>query len=201
MPRKIREHLRARDRGGLPFGAFAFWLGLVTLIGCGSPVPGPEQAAKAILATRAFSIARTVRIPAVHSGTCSAAIQTEPEWGRWIELGLATVRPVMSSSGITCRLVLDEAMVREAKLWDDRVEDSGEDGAVLVVPVAVRNLIRVTEIRKIDAGLAEVVFDWQWRFNQAGQRLGMDSQVKTGRAELVLDEGAWRALRLDVGAD
>jgi hypothetical protein len=202
MPQSRGEHLRAGEGRGLSLCTVAVWLGLATLASCGSPTPSPEQAARAILATRDFSVARTVRIAAVQSGNCSVALQAEPEWGRWIELGLASVNPVMTSSGMTCRLVLDETIARDAQSWSHRVETHAAGGdSILVIPVAVRSLLRVTEIRTTGGGMAEALFDWQWRSNEAGHRLGMDSGPRTGRAQLVLEEGSWRASRVDIGGE
>lgn len=190
-------------RWRLSLCAVGLCTGLATLAGCGNPAPSPEQAARAILATTAFAEARAVRLAGVHSGSCSMALQAEPEWGRWIQLGLATATPVMTSSGMTCRLVLEETVAREAQNWSHRVEGDSSPGgdSILVVPVAVRSLIRVAEIRLVGRGMAEAVFEWQWRFNLIGQRLGMDSRPKQGRAQLVVEEGSWRASRVEIGSE
>lgn len=202
MPHGRPESLLRRWRWRSPLCAAAVCLGLAALPGCGNPAPSPEQAAAAILATRAFTAARTVRLAAVQTGSCTVALQAEPEWGRWVELGLATAAPVMTSSGMICRLVLDETVAREAQNWSHRLEsDPAADDSILVVPVAVRSLLRVTDIRPAGRGAAEAAFEWQWRCNFAGQRLGMDSEPKPGRAQLLLEDGSWRASRVDIGVE
>lgn len=198
-----RAELRSRTRQRTwPLPAVAICTGLLTLAGCGNPAPSPEQVARAILATKAFASARTVQLVGVHPDSCSSAVQAEPDWGRWIQLGLATATPVMTSSGMTCRLTLDETVAREAQDWGHRVEGEAAGGnEILVVPVAVRSLLRVNEIRLDGSGGAEAGFEWYWRSNLAGQRLGVNPDPKSGWARLVLEEGSWRVSRLHLGGE
>ncbi|MGB9611152.1 MAG: hypothetical protein ACPL7M_09305 [Bryobacteraceae bacterium] len=174
------------------------------LLHCGSPAPGPEQAAQAILASVPFSSAsaRVVRLPAAAPGGCPQALASQPEWSRWTQLGLASLSPVMTSAGPSCRLVLEEVIAREAESWIHRVEASRSgEGDGLVVPVAVRTLLRVVEVHPTGSGAADVAFEWQWRLNAAGQRLGIQASPKVGTAQLVLEDGRWRAARVDVGGE
>lgn len=177
--------------------------GLILLTRCGDPPPTPEQAARAILASQPFTSARAVRLAAVQPGDCEAALEAQPEWARWTRLGLASTSLIMTSSGPTCRLVLDEAVAREAQSWAHRLEsgaDSPGEAEMLVVPVAVRSLVRIVAVRSAGSGVAEAEFEWQWRPNLAGQRLGMESEPRTGSAQLLLESGGWRAARMDLEA-
>lgn len=176
--------------------------GLAALPGCNNPVPSPDEAAQAILNSSSFSTMRTVRITRIQRGDCPEAIQKDPEWRRWVSLGLASTSRVVTSAGITCRLQLSETVSREAQNWTHNVVDEPDDGdSALVVPVAVRGLSRVKEIRVVGATSAEAEFEWYWRTNLAGSRLGISSQTRTGVAQLMLADGIWRAVRLDVGSD
>ena len=178
-------------------------LGLL-LAGCGSPVPGPEQAAQAILASAPFSSAsaRVVRLPAFVPGGCQQALASQPEWSQWTQLGLASLSPLMTSSGPSCRLVLEETVAREAESWIHRVDAAGSGGeGELVVPVAVRTLLRIVDVHSAGSGAADVAFEWQWRMNAAGQRLGIHASPRMGTGQLALEEGRWRAVRVDIGGE
>lgn len=182
--------------------AAALLAGFIPLAGCGSALPTPEQAARAILATQAFVSAKAVRLASVHAGSCGQALESQPEWNRWVHLGLASAVPFLSSSGPICRLALEENVARETQNWIHRVpDDAAGSGEMLLVPVAVRNLLAVSEILPSGAGAAEAQFEWQWRLNVAGQRLGLDTTPKRGWAVLVLEEGGWRASKVEIAGE
>lgn len=185
------------------------WPALLVLISvfhsrCSNPLPSPEQAAQAILASAPFSSdsALAVRLPRLIEGGCEEALVAQPEWNRWSRLGLASAAPILTSSGPFCRFVLEETIAREAQGWMHRVTGGSSAGAdELIVPVAIRTILRVREIRPAGRGAAEAAFDWQWRLNAAGQKLGIDSGPRQSVAQLVLEEGRWRAVRIDLGAE
>ncbi|MEJ5369458.1 MAG: hypothetical protein WHT08_14160 [Bryobacteraceae bacterium] len=122
-----------------------------------------------------------------------------PEWNRWLGLGLAQTSEIATSSGPVCLLILEESARREAESWRHRAPEdwSGEDRIVL--PVAVRALLRVSEIRPAGQGVADASFEWQWRPNQPGQKLGIDTSPRTGTARLVLEDSGWRATNVEAG--
>lgn len=195
----VEPRIWGLQKRGLPTAAVLAIL--ILLARCGDPPPTPEQAARAILASQPFTSALTVRLAAVQPVDCGAALAAQPEWDRWIRLGLASTSPFMTSSGPSCRLVLEESVAREAQSWLHRLGSGAEspgEAEMLVVPVAVRGLVRILAVRSAGSGVAEAEFEWQWRLNLAGQRLGMESEPKTGSAQLVLESGGWRAARVDM---
>ncbi len=133
-----------------------------------------------------------------YPGRCLDARDARPEWNRWLGLGLTQTSEIATSSGPVCRLILEETVRREAESWQHRIPRlSG--GESIVLPVAVRTLVRVTELRPAGRGVAGAVFEWQWRPNQAGQKLGVDSSPHTGTAQLVLGDSGWRATNVEAG--
>jgi|GEM_PF-2634947 len=204
---RSRSGGRRRTRPGVHtaslWAASSLFLGaMLALSGCGSPPPTPEQAAAAVLASEPFRTARIVTLPARHAGSCSEAMAAQPEWNRWVQLGLGAAAPVMASEGPYCRFALEEAVEREARNWSHRIPQSASQSPEsLVVPVAVRSLLRISEIRAVGRGVAEAVIEWQWRPNLAGQRLGVDSRPHSGWAQLVLDESGWRATRVEATSE
>lgn len=134
-----------------------------------------------------------------YPGRCLDARDARPEWNRWLGLGLAQTSEIATSSGPVCRLILEESVRREAESWQHRVPVDWSGGDRIALPVAVRSLIRVSEIRPAGRGIAGAVFEWQWRPNQAGQRLGVDSNPHTGTAQLVLYDSGWRATNVEAG--
>lgn len=176
---------------------------LVTLFfpaGCGAPPPRPDDVARALLASESFRLARTEALPSEAPGRCEDVTGAHPEWGRWISVGIARASTIVTSAGAVCRLTMDEVYRREAESWGQRaLPRSPAAGADMILPVAVRSLVRVSEIRSLGRGVAEAAFEWQWRLNQAGQRLGIDTTPRPGWAQLVLDDGGWRATRVEPG--
>lgn len=176
--------------------------GWAAMSSCSNPLPGPSEAAQAILANSSFASTRTVRITRIQQGDCPEAVQKDPEWRRWVSLGLASTSRVITSAGITCRLQLSETVSREAENWIHGVADNSSDAeATLVVPVAVRSLARVKEVRPMGSISAEAEFEWYWRTNVAGSRLGISSEARTGLAQLIFTDGIWRAVRLEMGSE
>ncbi len=133
-----------------------------------------------------------------YAGRCLEARDARPEWNLWLGLGLAQTSEIATSSGLVCRLVLEETVRREAESWWHRAPEDWSGGDRIVLPVAVRALIRVSEVRPTGRGVADTVFEWQWRPNLAGQRLGVDTSSHTGAAQLVFDDGGWRATNVEV---
>ena len=175
---------------------------VLALSGCGSPPPTPEQAAAAVLASEPFRAARTVTLPARLAGSCSEAMAAQPEWNRWVQLGLGAAAPVMASEGPYCRFALEETVDREARNWSHRIpRNAAQSPESLVVPVAVRSLLRISDIRSLGRGVAEAAIEWQWRPNLAGQRLGIDTRPHGGWAQLALDESGWRATRVEIASE
>lgn len=176
-------------------------LALVGLVpGCSSSPPATEEAARAVLASEAFRAARVETLDTEFAGPCSEALAAQPDWNRWAGLGLVRTAGVVTAGGHVCRLSLDEAVRREAESWRHRAASPApEDHGRFVLPVAVRSLIRILEIRSVGRGVAETLFEWQWRPNQAGLRLGVSTAPRAGMAQLVLDDGGWRAVRVDPG--
>jgi len=126
----------------------------------------------------------------------------QPEWNRWVQLGLAAAVRVMASDGPYCRFVLEETVEREARNWSHRIpQGATQSPDSLVVPVAVRSLLHIAEIRPAGRGVAEAEIEWHWRPNLAGQRLGVDSRPHGGRAQLVLDDSGWRATRVETASE
>lgn len=167
--------------------------------GCRTPPPTPEEAARALLATEPFLTARIETAESSHPGRCPAALDARPDWNRWLGLGLAHTSEIATSSGPVCRLILEESVRREAESWGHRIPRLSGGGEDIVLPVAVRALIRVSEIRPAGRGVADTVFEWQWRPNQAGQKLGVDSSPHTATARLILSDSGWRASGIEVG--
>lgn len=183
-----------------PVLARALIAGSLLLAGCGAPPPTPDQAARAILASESFRAAHVESLAAETSGRCQEALSSQAGWNRWIGLGIARVTDVVTTAGPVCRLIVEESFRREAENWSHRAL-SGEPGggATVVLPVAVPTLVQITEIRSVGRGVAEAAFDWQWRLNQAGQRLGIEVTPRRGWAQLVLDDSGWRAARVELG--
>lgn len=174
----------------------------ICLAGCSSPPPTAEEAARALLASEPFRTARFEVLPETTPARCADSLAGQPAWSRWIGLGLASASEVVTAAGPVCRLTVDEAVRREADNWIHRVPSAGKGNeAALALPVAVRSLLRVSEIRTAGRGVAEASFEWQWRLNTAGQRLGIDTSPRTGWAQLVLDDSGWRTSRVEPGAN
>lgn len=185
-----------------PILTFGLVAGLLALAGCGAPPPTPDEAARAILASEPFRGARVETIDSEAPGRCQEALSAQAGWERWTSLGIARLSEVVTATGPVCRLVVDEVFRREAENWSHRAQSVGPGAeARLVLPVAVPTLVRISEIRSTGRGVAEAGFEWQWRLNQAGQRLGIDTTPRSGWAQLVLDDGGWRALRVELGAN
>jgi len=166
--------------------------------GCSVPPPTVEEASRALLASEPFRTARTETVDSSYAGHCPEARDARSEWNRWLELGLAQTSEIATSSGPLCRLILEETARREAESWRHRAPgDAG--GERIVLPVAVRSLIRISELRPAGRGLADATFEWQWRPSQAGLKLGVDLSPRTGTAQLVLDDSGWRVLRIEIG--
>jgi hypothetical protein len=154
-----------------------------------------------VLASEPFRVARVETIVPEFAGRCEEAFRTRPDWIRWIDLGLARASDVVTTAGPVCRLTVEELYRREAENWSHRtlLPEDEQSGSILL-PVAVRTLIRISEIRSTGQGVAEAGFEWQWRLNQAGQRLGLDTSPRHGWAQLVLDDSGWRATRVEPGS-
>jgi hypothetical protein len=166
--------------------------------GCGAPPPSPDEAARALLASEPFRAARVETIPSELPGRCTDALGGQLSWNRWISLGVARVSEIMTASGPVCRLSVEEVFRREAENWRHRTtSDLTASEPAIILPVAVRSLSRILDLRSAGRGVAEVSFEWQWRLNQAGQRLGIDTAPRRGWAQLVLDEGGWRTSRVE----
>lgn len=183
-----------------PILAFGLLAGLLSMAGCGAPPPTPDEAARAILASEPFRAARVESIDPEAPGRCQEALRARAGWDRWTGLGIARLSEVVTATGPVCRLVVDEIFRREAESWSHRALPAASGGeARIMLPVAVPSLVRISEIRSTGRGVAEAGFEWQWRLNQAGQRLGIDTKLDRGWAQLVLDDGGWRALRVELG--
>ncbi len=195
--------MRARGFAGLfpfPILACALIAAALLLAGCGAVPPDPEQAARAILASEPFRAARVETLAAEAPGRCQEALSSQAGWKRWTSLGLARVSDVITTGGPVCRLTVEEGFRREAENWSHRAVSSEPGGAAAItLPVAVPTLVRISEIRSAGRGVAEAVFQWQWRLNQAGQRLGIEVTPRRGWAQLVLDDSGWRAARIELG--
>lgn len=184
-----------------PALACALVAGCLCLAGCGAAPPTPDQAARAILASESLRAARVETLAAEAPGRCQETLITQAGWNRWIGLKIAQVSDVVTAAGPVCRLTVEETFRREAENWSHRAlsGDPGSSGTI-VLPVAVPTLVRIVEIRAVGRGVAEASFEWQWRPNQAGQRLGIDVAPRSGWAQLVLDDRGWRATRVELGA-
>lgn len=205
LPRPHCRVLPARAPGApLPAAILRALPVLASLLlpACSPPPPGAEEAARALLASDAFRMARFETLPPAAAGRCPEVLGGQPEWNRWIGLGIARAAEIVTSSGPLCRLVADEAIRREAENWRHRipVPAAGDEDRV-VLPVAVRSLLRVNEIRSVGRGVAEATFEWHWRLNQLGQRLGIDTSPRRGWSQLVLDDSGWRASRVEAGQE
>lgn len=171
------------------------------LAGCGAPPPTPDQAARAILAGETFLAARVETLPVEAPGRCREALSSQTGWQRWISLGIARASDAVTTAGPVCRLMVEETFRREAENWSHRSSPQEPGGgSAIVLPVAVPTLIQITEIRSVGRGIAEAAFEWQWRLNQAGQRLGIEVTPRRGWAQLVLDDSGWRAVRIEMGS-
>lgn len=187
-------HARRRSK----HAATAMALLLASAAGCSAPPPTLEEASHALLASKPFRSALIETVESSFTGRCAEAPNARPEWNRWLGLGLARTSEIATSSGPLCRLTLEETARLEAESWRHRA--SGEAGGErIILPVAVRSLIRISELRQAGRGVADAVFEWQWRPNGAGQRLGVDSSLHTGTAQLVLDDSGWRAGHIEFG--
>ncbi len=184
-----------------PILTFGLLAGLLSMAGCGAPPPTPDEAARAILASEPFRAARVESIDSEAPGRCQEASSAQAGWDRWTSLGIARLSEVVTATGPVCRLVVDEVFRREAENWSHRASLASSPGyeAKITLPVAVPALVRILEIRSTGLGVAEAGFEWQWRLNQAGQRLGIDTKLSRGWTQLVLDDGGWRALRVELG--
>jgi len=170
------------------------------LTGCSSPPPTHEEAARALLASEPFRVARLETAAAEAPGPCPEAMNHHPEWSRWTSLGIARVSTVVTTAGAVCRLAVEETYWREAENWRHRIPpDNAPARGEIALPVGVRSLVRVSDIRSVGNGVAEAAFEWQWRLNQAGQRFGIDTKPLRGWAQLVRDESQWRAMRIELG--
>ncbi|MFZ5926789.1 MAG: hypothetical protein ACOYX1_04990 [Acidobacteriota bacterium] len=175
---------------------------ILILAGCGAPPPTPDEAARAILASEPFRAARVETIDSESPGRCQEALSAQAGWRRWTSLGIGRLSEVVTAAGPVCRLAVEETFRREAENWSHRsLPASLESGAAIVLPVAVPSLVRISEIRSTARGVAEASFEWQWRLNQAGQRLGIDTRVSRGWAQLVLDDSGWRAARVEMSKE
>lgn len=188
-------------RPATPWPLVAGWLAFALFMtGCSSPPPTPEEAARALLASEPFRVARLETAAAEAPGPCQEAINHHPEWSRWTSLGIARVSTVVTTAGAVCRLAVEETYWREAENWSHRAPPQASSAQTEIkLPVAVRSLLRVSEIRSLGNGVAEAAFEWQWRLNQAGQRFGIDTRPLRGWAQLVRDESQWRAMRIELG--
>lgn len=193
----------ARCRGLLDTAAQGSLLFVLLSVGCSStPPPTPEEAARALLASETFRKARVESIPTELPGRCPLTPGGLKDWNRWVSVGIARFSEVMTAEGPVCRLTVEETFRREAEDWHHRTGASSlPDKPALIVPVAVRSLTRILDLHSRGRGVAEVTFEWHWRLNQAGQRLGMDTSLRQGWAQLVLAEAGWRATRVEPGSD
>lgn len=183
-----------------PIWACALFAGSLLLAGCGASPPTPDQAARAILASEAFRAAHVETLAGETPGRCQEVLSSQAGWNRWISLGIARASDVVTTAGPVCRLVVEETFRREAENWSHRALSEEPDGdAAIVLPVAVPTLVQISEIRSVGRGVAETAFEWQWRLNQAGQRLGIEVTPRRGWAQLVLDDSGWRAARVELG--
>ena len=192
----------ARRRGCSAAAACWTLLSFVLMSGCSSPLPTPEEAARALLASETFLTARVESISTEMPGRCPLDPGGLPDWNRWVSLGIARFSEVMTAVGPVCRLTVEEVFRREAENWHHRtgVNPSPDERAFLL-PVAVRSLSRILDLRSLGSGVAEASFEWQWRLNQAGQRLGIDTSPRRGWAQLVLSNDGWHAARVEPGPD
>ncbi len=192
----------ARYRGLSATSAYWSLLSILLTAGCGSPPPTPEEAARALLASETFLTARVESIPTELPGRCPHSPGGLPDWNRWVSLGIARFAEVMTAEGPVCRLTVEETYRREAENWHHRMGASpSPNERALTLPVAVRSLSRILDLRPLGRGVAEVSFEWQWRLNQAGQRLGIDTSPRRGWAQLVLADEGWRTARVEPGPD
>lgn len=196
------SHAPGPRRPATPWPLVAGWLTVALFMtGCSSPPPTPEEAARALLASEPFRVARLEIAAAEAPGSCQEATKSQPDWSRWTSLGIAHVSTVITTTGTVCRLAVEETYWREAENWRHRTPPERPSAqAEIALPVAVRSLLRVSEIRSTGNGVAEAAFEWQWRLNQAGQHLGIDTTPRRGWAQLVRDESQWRAMRVEPGS-
>lgn len=162
---------------------------------CSAPAPSSEEAARAITASRPFQEVRWEAVPARQDLPCAEAVAARPDWSQWTGLGLAQAQGAGSPLRPACQLVLAEAVRLEAADWSNRLSGapSAESGE-LVLPVAERTFVRITGIWAAGGGTAEARFDWQWRPNQAGFKLAVDTSVRSGVARLIFEQQGWRAV-------
>ncbi len=184
---------------GTPALACALVAGLFLLAGCGAAPPSLDQATRAILASESFRAARMETLTAEAPGRCQEALSSQAGWSRWVGLGIARAADVMTTAGPVCRLVVEETFRRESENWSHRALSSQPaEAATIMLPVAVPTLVQISEIRSTGRGVAEAAFQWQWRLNQAGQRLGIEVTPRHGWAQLVLNDSGWRAVRVEL---
>lgn len=174
---------------------------LALLAGCGGGDPSQQEAAlaRAILETREFSQPYVARLATRSPSDCEQTLNTEPEWSRWVSLGLAETSAVVRSEGRGCQLRLVEETRRELEMFKHLL--SGNDGSEplpdkIVAPLATRMLTRLVNARKSGAEIWEVDFEWHWQANRLGERLNIDHSVHAAWARLGGDDSGWRVIGL-----
>lgn len=194
----MKWNLRARFPHA---GCNCLLLLLGLLAGCGSGDSSQREAAlaRAIVEAREFRQPYVAQVAERSHSECEQALNTEPDWSRWVSLRLAEVSTVVRPEGKGCWLRPAEETRRELETYKHLLQDrSGVEPlpGLIVAPLATRNLTRLVSVKQTGAGIWEVDFEWHWQPNRLGERLSIDESVHSAWARLGEDESGWRVIGL-----
>jgi len=145
-----------------------------------------------------------------HTGLVKSSVNDDPKAPHYRLLekaGLVTVGKGQGTYGNTYPVALTSAGEEMLKRIDGVITSTEKDGTKLyVVPLAERQLVRVSQIKMLSPERASIVIAWNWKANQLGDMFDASGQAVRSfstwdRATLIQKYGAdfYHAAPTEVG--